>query len=82
MVVAAITYYTMDINWYANSGATSHIISELDKLAIQDMYNGIEMAHTTSGTCMEISHADNSFIHTQLANLNYAIVDVFCIGKI
>jgi hypothetical protein len=82
MVVAAITYYTMDINWYANSGATSHIISELDKLAIQDMYNGIEMAHTTSGTCMEISHADNSFIHTQLANLNYAIVGVFCIGKI
>jgi hypothetical protein len=35
-------------------GATDHITSELDKLSIQDKYNGVEQVHTASGSGMKI----------------------------
>jgi hypothetical protein len=63
-VAAATTSYTVDNNWYANSGATDHITSELDKLAIRDKYTGTEKVHTTSGVGMEISDTSKYFIHT------------------
>jgi hypothetical protein len=59
----------MDPNWYADSGATDHITSELDKLAIGDKYNGGERIDTASGAGMENSHTDKSFIHTPTRNL-------------
>jgi hypothetical protein len=54
----------VDMNWYMDSGATDHIMSELNKLAIRDKYNGAEKVHTTSGSSMEISHTCKSFSHT------------------
>jgi hypothetical protein len=66
---AATSSYTMDLNWYADSGATDHITSELDKLAIGDKYNGGERIDTTSGAGMENSHTGKSFIHTPTRNL-------------
>jgi hypothetical protein len=57
------------MNWYADSGATDHITSELDKLAIRDKYNGGEQIHTASGSGMEISYVGKSFIHTPTHNL-------------
>jgi hypothetical protein len=67
--VAATSSYTMDPNWYVDLGATYYITSELDKLAIQDKYNGGEKVHTTSGAGMKISHAGKSFIHRPTCNL-------------
>jgi hypothetical protein len=57
-------------------GAADHIMSELDKLAICDKYNGAEKVHTTSGVGMKISHTGKSFIHTpshklELCNVLY-----------
>jgi hypothetical protein len=63
-VAAATTSYTVDNNWYANSGATNHITSELDKLAVRDKYTGTEKVHTTSGAGIEISDTSKYFIHT------------------
>jgi hypothetical protein len=54
----------VDTIWYANSGATDHIISELNKLAVRDKYNDAEKVYTTSGAGMEIRHIGKSFIHT------------------
>jgi hypothetical protein len=61
---AVTTSYTVDMNWHADSRAIDHIMSELDKLAIQDKYNGTEKVHMVSGSGMEISHTGKSFIHT------------------
>jgi hypothetical protein len=66
---AATSSYTVDTNWYADSGTTDHITSELDKLTIHDKYNGGEKVHTVSGAGMEISHIGKSFIHTPIRNL-------------
>jgi hypothetical protein len=68
-VVAATSSYTVDNDWYADSDATDHITSELDKLTIRGKYNGTEKVHTASGAGMEISHTDNSFIHTSTRTL-------------
>jgi hypothetical protein len=59
----------VDNDWYADSGATDHITSELDKLVVRDKYNGTEKVHTASGAGMEISHTGNSFIHTSTRTL-------------
>jgi hypothetical protein len=67
---AVTNSYTMDNDWYANSGATDHITSELDKLVVRDRYNGTKKVHTVSGAGIEISHVGNSFIHTSTCNLN------------
>jgi hypothetical protein len=61
---AATTDYTMDTEWYTDMGATNHITSELDKLAICEKYNGSEQVHTASGSCMSISHVGHTTIHT------------------
>jgi hypothetical protein len=65
----ATTSYNVDNNWYADSGATVHITSELDKLAVHDKYNGNEKVHTASGSGMAISHVGKYFIHTPTRRL-------------
>jgi hypothetical protein len=65
----ATTSYAVDADWYADSGATDHITSELDKLAVRDKYNDTEKAHTASGAGMKISSTGKSFIHTPYRKL-------------
>jgi hypothetical protein len=60
MDVPVTTSYGVD----TNSGATDHIASELDKLAVRDKYTGGEKVHTANGEGMEITHTEKSFIHT------------------
>jgi hypothetical protein len=36
----ATTSNGIDTNWYADSGDTDHITSDLDKLSVQDKYAG------------------------------------------
>jgi hypothetical protein len=50
-------------------GCTYHIISELDKLAFRDKYNGGEKVCTASGAGMEISHTGKFFIHTPVCTV-------------
>jgi hypothetical protein len=40
VVAAAATGSHGDANWYTDSGATDHIIGDLEKLVICDKYNG------------------------------------------
>jgi hypothetical protein len=32
--------YTVDPTWYMDTGATDHVTSELDKLAMREAYHG------------------------------------------
>jgi hypothetical protein len=54
----------VDSNWYANSGAIDHIIENLDKLAVRDMYNGNDQIYAANGTGMHIENIGHSIIHT------------------
>jgi hypothetical protein len=40
LVAAAMNSYTIDTNWYTNTGATDHITGELEKLSLRNKYNG------------------------------------------
>jgi xanthine dehydrogenase molybdopterin-binding subunit B len=46
----------VDLNWYADSGATDHITGELNKLAMKDFYNSTDRIYTVSGSGMHIKH--------------------------
>jgi hypothetical protein len=48
-----MSLYSMDQNWYIDTGATDNITSDLEKLAVRDKYNGGDQIHTASGACME-----------------------------
>jgi hypothetical protein len=61
--------YTIDTNWYTDSGATDNITSELEKLSIRDKYNGEDQIHTASGKGMKISHIGDSYVSTSSHNL-------------
>jgi hypothetical protein len=54
----------VDREWYTDTGATDHIISELDKLTMREKYGGTDQVHTANGLGMPISHIDHSTIHT------------------
>lgn len=49
IAAAATSSYGVDTNWYIDTGATDHIIGELDKLTLKEKYNGGERIHTASG---------------------------------
>jgi hypothetical protein len=56
--------YGADSNWYTDSGATDHVIGELNKLAMRDTYNGNDQICTVGGTGMHIKHVGQSIIRT------------------
>lgn len=71
--------YNVDTKWYVDIGATDHVTSDLEKLAIWDKYKGGEQIHTTCGVGMGISHVGHSVIpaHTQnfyLKNILHVLV--------
>ncbi|XP_021305719.1 uncharacterized protein LOC110431234 [Sorghum bicolor] len=49
LVAAAMNSYTIDNNWYTDTGATDHITGELEKLSFRNKYNGGDQIHTASG---------------------------------
>jgi hypothetical protein len=65
----ATTSYGIDINWYADSGVTDHITSDLDKLYVCDKYGGSDQVHTANGTGMKIQHIANTTLHTPSRDL-------------
>jgi hypothetical protein len=60
---------TADTNWYADSGATDHITSDLEKLSIHDKYMGNDQVDTARGLGMRIQHVGNSTLHTPSRDL-------------
>jgi hypothetical protein len=61
--------YTVDNNWYTDTGATDHITGELEKLAVREKYNGGDQVHTANGAGMSIRHIGHSTIRTPDKNL-------------
>jgi histone deacetylase 1/2 len=59
-----VNSYTVDNNWYTDTGATDHITGQLEKLAVREKYNGPDQIHTANGACMNIRHIGQSTIHT------------------
>jgi hypothetical protein len=56
--------HNVDTEWYTDTGATDHVTSDLEKLAVQEKYHGSDQLHTTSGSGMPISHVGHTTIHT------------------
>jgi hypothetical protein len=50
-------------------GATDHVTSELDKLAIREKYHGSDQEHTASGSGMPICHVGHTTIRTHNRDL-------------
>ncbi|XBI67178.1 hypothetical protein VPH35_046581 [Triticum aestivum] len=41
--------YTVDMDWYADTGATDHLTSDLDRLGIHERYGGKDKVHAANG---------------------------------
>lgn len=67
--LAATTSYKIDPNWYLDTGATDHITSDLDCLAIRERYNGGEQVHVGNGAGLRILHIGHSSITTSMRPL-------------
>lgn len=46
---ATTTSYKVDPNWYTDTGATDHITSDLDRLALREQYHGGETVQVGNG---------------------------------
>jgi histone deacetylase 1/2 len=60
----AATSYNVDPAWYMDTGATDHITSDLDRLAIRNAYNGNDRVHIGNGAGLHISHVGHSTLNT------------------
>jgi hypothetical protein len=49
VAVATTTSYKVDPNWYSDTGATDHITSDLDCLAIHERYHGGDQVQVDNG---------------------------------
>ena len=67
---AATAGYGYDTNWYADSGASDHVTSDLEKLTVRDKYTGRDQVHTASGAGMKISNIGHTTLHTPLKVLH------------
>jgi histone deacetylase 1/2 len=67
----AATYgYNVDPAWYMDTGATDHITSDLDRLAVREAYNGNERVHVGNGAGLHISHVGHSTLNTAAKSLS------------
>jgi hypothetical protein len=67
---AQIASYSIDTNWYPDTGATHHITGELHNLTVCDKYKGHDKVNTANGQGMSISHVGHSTIHNQVQNFH------------
>nr|KAJ0194424.1 hypothetical protein LSAT_V11C800397680 [Lactuca sativa] len=54
--------YNGDPNWYIDTGATDHLTSDLDRLSVQECYNGKDQVQDANDTGLNISHIGHSKI--------------------
>jgi hypothetical protein len=60
----AATGYSVDIEWYTDTGAADHITSKLDKLTMKEKYGVLDQVHIASYSGMPISHVGQCTTHT------------------
>ncbi|XP_073353951.1 uncharacterized protein [Aegilops tauschii subsp. strangulata] len=59
VVAAADGSYSIDTNWYVDTGATEHITGELKKVTMREKYRGKDQIHTASGAGIEVKKHDD-----------------------
>jgi histone deacetylase 1/2 len=52
--------YSVDTNWYMDSGATDHLTSDLDRLHMNERYSGKDTVQVANGQGLHISHVGRS----------------------
>ena len=62
--VAATSSYKVDPHWYSDTGATDHITSDLDRLALREQYHGGETVQVGNGAGLQIKHIGSCSINT------------------
>jgi hypothetical protein len=61
---ATTTSYKVDPYWYSDTGATDHITSDLDRLALREQYHGAENVQVDNGAGLQIMHIGSCSINT------------------
>ena len=67
-------------NWLLDSGATYHLTSDLNNLALHQPYTGGEEVMIADGTGMQISHTGSALLPTPSRTL--ALRDVLCVPNV
>jgi hypothetical protein len=62
-VGAAFFPYAADSSWYLDTGATDHVTSELEKLAMRKKYKGKDQILGADGTNLKISYIGHSVVN-------------------
>jgi hypothetical protein len=60
----ASTSSKVDADWYTDTGATNHITSDLDRLALRERYHGNDQVQVGNGSSLRIMHVGHSSINT------------------
>jgi hypothetical protein len=70
VALAANPSYTIDGNWYSDTGATDHVTHDLERLTVRDKYLDKEQIQATGGSGMSIQHIGHSLIRTLVRTLH------------
>jgi hypothetical protein len=62
--LASTSLYKIDPNWYSDTGATDHITSDLDRLAVCELYHGGQQVQVGNGSNLQILYIGQSSINT------------------
>jgi hypothetical protein len=62
LVAMATSSNGTDPNGYLDSGATDHILGELEKLTVHERYNGNDQIRAANGAGMDIVHVGTSIL--------------------
>jgi hypothetical protein len=54
--------YSVDTNWYLDSGTSDHLTSDLDHLSVHDRYSGKDTVQVVNGSGLSISHIGHSIL--------------------
>jgi len=65
-----MTSYGVDTNWYVDSGATDHIIGELEKLLVRDKYTGGDQVHAANGSGMKIDFIGHTTLQSPTRSIH------------
>ena len=62
--IAATSSYQVDPNWYSDTGATDHMTSELNRLAMREQYRSTDTVQVGNGAGLQILHIGHSSIES------------------
>jgi hypothetical protein len=78
--LASTQSYQVDPNWYSNTGATNHIINDLERLAMHEQYHGGNTVQVGNGVGLQILHTGSGLIKTDTRPL--ALNNILHVPKI